>query len=161
MLPLQARVDLVAIAMKGYSAFPKTPALPELHHEIVLSYPWHSLRGGGGGLTLLQRCSRCILQPQQIWLRSTWYHICSETFWKHLLKIWTMKAVPITPWYRITLEGLTCRSNSPKLSHYLSLTIRLFSVISRTSIVESNPSAKMQSVYSTAPADWTVLLWIF
>ena len=34
-LPLWARVDLGAIAMKGYSTFPKAPALLELHHQIV------------------------------------------------------------------------------------------------------------------------------
>ena len=31
-LPLQARVGLGAMAMKGYSAFPKAPALLEPHH---------------------------------------------------------------------------------------------------------------------------------
>ena len=31
-LPLQARMDLEAMAMKGYSAYPKAPALLELHH---------------------------------------------------------------------------------------------------------------------------------
>ena len=35
----------------------------------------------------------------------------------------------------------------------LSLTIRLFSVISRHSFKESYPSTEMQSVYSTVPAD--------
>ena len=35
MLPLQDRVDLGAMAMKEYSAFPKAPALLELHHLIV------------------------------------------------------------------------------------------------------------------------------
>ena len=31
-LPLRVRVDLGAMAMKGYSAFPKAPALLEPHH---------------------------------------------------------------------------------------------------------------------------------
>ena len=35
-----------------------------------------------------------------------------------------------------------------------SFTIRLFSVISRTPLGESYPSAEKQSVYSTAPAGW-------
>ena len=49
----------------------------------------------------------------------------------------------------------------PKLQHYLSLTIRLFSVISRTLVEgESYPSAEMQSAYSLAPADWTRNRWI-
>ena len=34
-LPLRARVDRGAMAMKGYSAFPKAPALLEAHHLIV------------------------------------------------------------------------------------------------------------------------------
>ena len=38
-----------------------------------------------------------------------------------------------------------------------SLTIRLFSVIFRTLIGRGfNPSAEVQSVYSTAPADWAI-----
>ena len=36
MLPLRARVDLGAIAMKGYSKFPKAPALLEAHYQIVI-----------------------------------------------------------------------------------------------------------------------------
>ena len=35
MLPLQARVDLGAMAMKGYSAFPKALALLEPHYWLV------------------------------------------------------------------------------------------------------------------------------
>ena len=34
-LPLRARVDLEAMAMKGYSAFPKAPALLEPYHQII------------------------------------------------------------------------------------------------------------------------------
>ena len=34
-LPRRARVDLGAMAMKGYSAFPKAPASLEPHHQIV------------------------------------------------------------------------------------------------------------------------------
>ena len=61
MLPLRAKVDLWAMTMKGYSAFPKAPALLEHHHQILLvSYLGHSLVG----LTPLQRSSRCILQPK-------------------------------------------------------------------------------------------------
>ena len=35
MLPLQARMDQDVMAMKGYSAFPKAPALLKPHHQIV------------------------------------------------------------------------------------------------------------------------------
>ena len=34
-LPLQVRVDLGAMAMKGYSSFPKAPELLEPHHQIA------------------------------------------------------------------------------------------------------------------------------
>ena len=34
-LPLRAGVDLGAIPMEGYSAFPKAPALLDPHHQIV------------------------------------------------------------------------------------------------------------------------------
>ena len=56
MLPLRARVDLGAMAMKGFSAFPKPPGL-EPHHQIVLCHIqdtwWECLSPG-------RRCSRCI-----------------------------------------------------------------------------------------------------
>ena len=53
MLPLPARVDLEAIAKKRCSAFPKAPALMELHHRLfsVISRS-----------TPLQRYNQCILQ---------------------------------------------------------------------------------------------------
>ena len=34
-LPLRARTDLEAMAMKGYFAFPKAPASLKPHHQIV------------------------------------------------------------------------------------------------------------------------------
>ena len=34
MLLFRSRVDLGAMAIKGYSAFPKAPALLEPHHQI-------------------------------------------------------------------------------------------------------------------------------
>ena len=48
MLPLRARVDLGVMVMKGYSAFPQTPALLESHIKLfrVIS---RTLVGGGGG----------------------------------------------------------------------------------------------------------------
>ena len=47
MLPLRARVDLGAMAMKEYSAFPKAPALLEPHHQIVSCHIQDTLYGGG------------------------------------------------------------------------------------------------------------------
>ena len=41
MLPHRARVGLGAMAIKGYSAFPKAPAFLEPPYQI--SYPGHSL----------------------------------------------------------------------------------------------------------------------
>ena len=41
-LPLRTRVELEAMAMKGYSAFPKAPALLKPHHHI-----WTLVIGGG------------------------------------------------------------------------------------------------------------------
>ena len=48
--------------MNGYSTFPKAAALLEPHHYCLVLYPGHSLEGRG--LTHLQRCSSCSLQPQ-------------------------------------------------------------------------------------------------
>ena len=51
--------------------------------------------------------------------------------------------------------GSDGNKHSPTLHHYWNLTMRLFGVIYRTIVVlGSYPSAEMQSVYSTAPADW-------
>ena len=46
-LPHYARVGQEAMAMKGYSAFPKAPALLE-PSDCLVSYPGQSLWGGGG-----------------------------------------------------------------------------------------------------------------
>ena len=62
-LPPRARMDLEAMAIKGYSAFPKAPALLETHHQIVYCHI-QDTRWVGWGLTPLQRSSQCILQPQ-------------------------------------------------------------------------------------------------
>ena len=44
MLPLRARVDLRAMAMKEYTAFPKAPAsLEPTPSDCLVSYPEHSL----------------------------------------------------------------------------------------------------------------------
>ena len=44
--------------------------------------------------------------------------------------------------------------HSPKLQHYWNLTIRLFSVLSRTLVGGVLPPTEKQSVYSTPPANW-------
>ena len=70
--PLRVRVDLGAIAMKGYSTFPKALALLESHHQIVSCHIrdncWRSLLP-------LQKYSRCILQPQS---PADWGHFATH-----------------------------------------------------------------------------------
>ena len=46
-LPLWTRVNLGAMAMKGFSAFLKVPALLEPHPQIFYLYAGQSLRVGG------------------------------------------------------------------------------------------------------------------
>ena len=46
-LPLRARVDLGVMAMKGYPAFFKAPALLKPHHQTVWCHI-RTLVGGGG-----------------------------------------------------------------------------------------------------------------
>ena len=46
-LPLQVRVYLGVMKMKGYSTFPKVPALLEPHHQIVLCRIQDTCRRGG------------------------------------------------------------------------------------------------------------------
>ena len=60
-LPLRAREELGAMAMKGFSEFLKAPALLESHHQIV---SWYIRDTRFGSLTPRQRCSQYILQPQ-------------------------------------------------------------------------------------------------
>ena len=61
-LPFRSRVDAGAMVTKVCSAFPKAPASLEPHHQIVKCHIQDTR--WGGGLTPLQRCSRCILLPQ-------------------------------------------------------------------------------------------------
>ena len=60
----RAKVDLKAVAMKEYSAFPKAPALLEPHRQNL----WCHIQDSRLGvvLPLLQRSSWCILQTQPV-----------------------------------------------------------------------------------------------
>ena len=62
---------------------------------------------------------------------------------------------------RVDLGAMAMKGRSifPKPQHYWDLTIRLFSVIYRIFLLGggSYPSAEVQSVYTTAPADWAIL----
>ena len=103
------------------------------------------------------------------------YSFCLQTFNVKTVLFQTIQFSISTPFSSIlpidrTLSGATTPSQSgpgsdgnkevllsPQSSSIIrNLTIRLFSVISRTFIVggRSYPSAEKQSVYSTAPADW-------
>ena len=63
MLPLWAKVDPGAMALKGYSAFPKAPAFLEPQHQIVSCHV-QDTRSEGGDLISLQRSSRYIQHTQ-------------------------------------------------------------------------------------------------
>ena len=140
------------MAMKGSSVSPKIPVSLEPHHQKI----WCHIRTLiGGGLTPLQRCSRCILQPQptrQILLnvikltlsKIKWFFF---SFLQFLILLtsgeqWQWRGAPY----------------SPKSQHYWDLTIRLFSVISGHSWGVLS-SAEVQSVYSTAPVDRASDFW--
>ena len=62
MLPLRARVDLGAMAIKVYSTFPKAPALLEPHHPIFFSVISRTLIEGGV-LPPLQRAVGVFYNP--------------------------------------------------------------------------------------------------
>ena len=64
MVPLWARVDLGTMAMKGCSALPKASVSLEPHDQIASCHIQDTLQWWWGGLTPLQWCSQCILQPQ-------------------------------------------------------------------------------------------------
>ncbi len=64
MLPCRARKDLGAMAIKGHCDAIKgqsSSIAGTSLSDCLVSYSGHSLEGG---LTPLQRCSQCILQPQ-------------------------------------------------------------------------------------------------
>ena len=70
-LPLWARVDLGAMVMKGYSAFPKAPALLEPHHQIVKCHI-QDTRWRGGSYPSAEVQSVYSTAPAD-WARKNWY----------------------------------------------------------------------------------------
>ena len=65
-LPLNFRVHLETMATNGYSSFSEAPG-QKPHHQMFSCHIFpvrYLLWGRGEGLTLPQRCNRCILQPQ-------------------------------------------------------------------------------------------------
>ena len=125
MLPIRARVDLGAVAIKEYSAFPKAPRLLESHHQIVLCH----IHGNRlGSLTFLQRCSQCILQTQptgpvkqRVWLH-TYLHTYKIIFKaKRIMIFLFLISFKVSKYYQILekifLILLVC-SNSSDISYY-------------------------------------------
>ena len=81
MLPGWARVNLGAMAMKAYSAFPKAPALLEPHHKIVWCYiQSHSL---GGVLLLCRDAVSDFYSPSLLGCLKIGYVIKLSIFLKH------------------------------------------------------------------------------
>ena len=77
MLPLWARVDLGAMAMKG------TPHSPKLQHFKSVAMRFFSVINrtlAGGGLIPQQRSSRCILQSQQTGLFDALVHTSQREY---------------------------------------------------------------------------------
>ena len=64
MLPLQARVNQGAMAMTGYSAFPKAPTLLEPHHQIVSCHNQDTRWVGGVVLPVCRDAVGIFSQPQ-------------------------------------------------------------------------------------------------
>ena len=79
--PLQTRVDLRAMAIKGYSTFPKAPALLEPRHQIVYFHIQETRWG-----RLRQRCNRCILQPQPTRQWVGWFEVFDIYPASHLVR---------------------------------------------------------------------------
>ena len=80
MLPFRA--DLGAMAMKGYSAFPKAPASLEPHHQIVSC---HKQDTRWGGCTPLQMWAGVFYSPNQLGKPKKWSHIVSYLSGKWIL----------------------------------------------------------------------------
>ena len=62
---LQARVNLGAMAKKGYSAFPRAPVLLEPHHQII-QYHIQEIQCGWGVLPLCREAVSVFCKPQSI-----------------------------------------------------------------------------------------------
>ena len=88
MLPFRARVDLGAMAMKGYSASSKSSSITKTSpSDCLVSYLGNWF--WGGGLTPLQRSSRCILHPQPTGMTNFRYRIGDKVTERHQRKKWT------------------------------------------------------------------------
>ena len=104
MLPLRARVDLGAMAIKGYSALPKAPESLEPRHEIVYCHI-QDTRMGGGSYSAAEVQSVYSTAPAD-WAKSKkrdkYLDLVSE-----LRKLWTMRV-------KVILIEKVCAWNRPK-----------------------------------------------
>ena len=87
------------MAMKGYSALPKTPESLKRHHQIVESHIQDTHREGV--LTTLQRCSRCILQPHYRQGNIRFENLWMPTSVQHQVRIQLSRAVIIKETYEL------------------------------------------------------------
>ena len=102
MLPYRARVDLGAMAIKGYSAFPKAPASLDRHHEIVYCYIQDTRWGWGGGfLPLCRGAVGVFYSPSRLgkiqavvcrscgmWVIVLWQSVRWQVVWRPSRWIW-------------------------------------------------------------------------
>ena len=116
------------MAMKGCSTFSKAPALLKHYRQIVLCLIQDTRCGG---ITLLQRCSQCILHPQP-----TGQNFCIGS------RVWPGSDCN---------EGVLHILQSPSIIG--SLSSDCFVSYPGHSLLRGYPSAEVQSLYSTSPAD--------
>ena len=108
MLPFWVRVELGAMAMNGCSAFPKAPTSlePTIRSFSVTSKTLIGGRSLGVGLTPLQRCCQCILQPQPTGQSSIWSYLSSVgTFLLLALSDWATRH-RVVNWFSFCLLNL-------------------------------------------------------
>ena len=115
------------------------------------------------GLTLLQRCSRCILQPQptELSLGGSYPSAEMQSVYSAAPADWALVG-RVLPFCRDAVGVF--RSPSRLSSRWAGLTLlqRCSRCIlqpqpTELSLGGSYPSAEMQSVYSAAPADWALV----
>ena len=80
MLPLRARVDLRAIAMKGFSGSPKAPSLLGRQSNYLVSYLGHAKEESYFSAEKLPMYSAA----QYNWVTPFHVNLCLSLFWVHL-----------------------------------------------------------------------------
>ena len=146
MLPLQGRGDLGAIAIKGYSVFPKAPALHVPHHRIIL---YHIQDICWRVLPLCRDVFGVFYSPSRLGRRTLVGDV--------LPPCWDAVGVFYSPrqlGHRILVVGVL--PSAEMQSVYSSATANWDT---EQSLGKSYPSAKMQLVYSAAPPDGARYKW--